>query len=257
MGWRRRVFYRETPVCGAWICGVYCHRMQARAKAAKASRSFRTVRPHNPEEAIAQAATESKSIIETGLNSRTSGTVKQLEELDAQIRVCRACPLCDSRTLAVPGEGRADAPVMIIGEAPGRTEDLTGRPFVGSSGKYLDHVLEGSGFSRADFFITNVVKCRPPSNRMPKAKEVETCTTHYLSKQIELINPRLLVLLGGVAVKTLLGLKTVEEARGRIIERNGRCFLATYHPAVRFYREDLAEKIAEDFNLLKAEMKRW
>src|SRR5581483_10735440 len=148
-------------------------------------------------------------------------------------------------------EGRADAPVMIIGEAPGRTEDLTGRPFVGSSGKYLDHVLEGSGFSRADFFITNVVKCRPPSNRMPKAKEVETCTTHYLSKQIDLINPRLIVLLGGVAVKTLLGYTTVEHECGRISVRAVRCFLPNHLQPVGFYREDLRVKIADVFKLLK------
>ncbi len=181
--------------------------------------------------------------------------VRRLEELDAKIRACVQCPLHKSRTLAVPGEGKTTARVMIIGEAPGKTEDETGRPFVGSSGKFLDQILAGTGFERSDFFITNIVKCRPPNNRTPKTSEVETCTSLYLFEQFALINPRLIVLLGSVAVKKMLGLKTVEEARGRIIQHDGGRYLATYHPAVRFYRDDLAEKIKEDFALLKEEMK--
>ena len=211
---------------------------------------------HKPDDAINQAAAESRVVIEAGASPHGSSRAKRLEDLDARIRVCVACPLHKSRTLAVPGEGKAGAKVMIIGEAPGRNEDLTGRPFVGNSGKFLDQVMQGTGFNRTDFFITNIVKCRPPSNRQPKAAEIETCTSLYLLRQISLIDPRLIVLLGGVAVKTMLGLKTVEEARGRIIKHEGRKFLATYHPAVRFHREDLAVKIHEDFALLKQEMKR-
>jgi len=179
-----------------------------------------------------------------------------LEKLATGIRVCTACPLCQSRTLAVPGEGKPNAAVMIIGEGPGSSEDRTGRPFVGNAGRYLDHILEGTEFDRSDFFITNIVKCRPPSNRTPKTNEIETCTSLYLNKQIELINPKLVLLLGGVAVKKMLGAKNVEEARGRIMERNGRKYLASYHPAVRFYREDLAQKIKLDFALLVKELKR-
>ncbi len=177
-----------------------------------------------------------------------------LEELARRISVCTECPLHTSRTKAVPGEGKPDARVMIIGEAPGRQEDQTGRPFVGSSGKYLDHVLTGTGFDRSDFFITNIVKCRPPANRVPKVKEIETCSSLYLFQQIRHIDPYLIVLLGGVAVKKMLGAKSVEEVRGKIIERDGKRFLASYHPAVRFYREDLAEKIKEDFQLLRREL---
>jgi uracil-DNA glycosylase len=189
-------------------------------------------------------------------NGPKSELARRLEKLDEQIRACVRCPLHHSRTLAVPGEGKATAKVMIIGEAPGKTEDETGRPFVGSAGKFLDHVLAGTGFERSDFFITNIVKCRPTANRAPKTSEVETCTSLYLFKQLALINPKLIVLLGGVAVKKMLGLKTVEEARGRIIQRDGGRYLATYHPAVRFYREDLAVKIKEDFDLLKEEMQK-
>ena len=180
----------------------------------------------------------------------------RLEALAAQIRVCTKCPLCQSRTLAVPGDGKTSARVMLIGEAPGREEDETGHPFVGAAGRFLDHVLEGTGINRDDLFITNIVKCRPPNNRTPRAGEVETCTSNYLFEQIELINPALIMLLGGVAAKKMLGVKSVNEARGRLIEREGRNYIVGYHPAVRFYREDLGEKVMEDFALLKRVLKK-
>jgi len=164
--------------------------------------------------------------------------------------------LHQSRRLAVPGEGKSNAKVMIIGEGPGKQEDQTGRPFVGNAGRYLDHVLEGTPFTRSDFFITNIVKCRPPQNRTPKRDEVETCTDNYLFRQIELINPKLIMLLGATAAKRMLGLKTINEARGKVIEQDGRKYVVGYHPAVRFYREDLGEKVKEDFALLKRELKK-
>jgi len=156
----------------------------------------------------------------------------------------------------VPGDGKASARVMLIGEAPGREEDETGHPFVGAAGRFLDQVLEGTGIDRGDLFITNIVKCRPPNNRPPRVGEVETCTSSYLFEQIELIDPALIVLLGGVAAKKMLGVKSVNEARGRVIERDGRRYLVGYHPAVRFYREDLGEKVKEDFALLKRVLKK-
>jgi len=180
----------------------------------------------------------------------------KLEVLASQIRVCTKCPLFQSRTLAVPGDGKASARVMLIGEAPGREEDETGHPFVGAAGRFLDHVLEGTSINRADLFITNIVKCRPPKNRAPKVGEVDTCASNYLFEQIELVNPELIALLGGVAAKKMLGVKSVNEARGRVIERDGRKYLVGYHPAVRFYREDLGEKVKEDFELLKRVLKK-
>ena len=185
-----------------------------------------------------------------------AATAGKLEALAAQIRVCTKCPLCQSRTLAVPGEGKASARVMLIGEAPGREEDETGHPFVGAAGRFLDHVLEGTGIDRDDLFITNIVKCRPPNNRTPRVGEVDTCTSNYLFEQIELIDPALIMLLGGVAAKKMLGVKSVNEARGRLIEHDGRQYLVGYHPAVRFYREDLGEKVMEDFALLKRVLKK-
>jgi uracil-DNA glycosylase family 4 len=181
---------------------------------------------------------------------------KRLEELAARIRVCPLCPLCESRTNAVPGDGKLSAQVMIIGEAPGKDEDETGLPFVGAAGRFLDHVFEGTGLDRGDFFITNTVKCRPPKNRTPKKSEVDVCTSNYLFEQIESLNPKLIMLLGGVAAKAVLGVKSVAEVRGQVIERDGRRFLVGYHPAVRFYREDLGEKVKEDFALLKREVEK-
>ena len=115
--------------------------------------------------------------------------------------------------------------------------------------------LEGTDINRADLFITNIVKCRPPQNRTPKVGEVNTSTSNYLFEQIELLNPKLIVLLGGVAAKKLLGVKSINEARGRLIEHDGRYYLVGYHPAVRFYREDLGEKVKEDFSFLKMTLK--
>jgi DNA polymerase len=181
---------------------------------------------------------------------------RRLDELAAQIKVCTRCPLWESRTHAVPGDGKYMAQVMIVAEAPGKDEDETGHPFVGSAGRFLNHVLEGTGLDRTDFFITNTVKCRPPKNRTPKKLEVDTCTSNYLFEQIELINPRLVMLLGTVAAKRVLGVKSINEARGRVIEQDGRKFLVGYHPAVRFYREDLGEKVKEDFALLKRQIKK-
>lgn len=181
---------------------------------------------------------------------------RRLDELAAQIKVCTRCPLWESRTNAVPGDGKYTSKVMIVGEAPGKEEDESGLPFVGSAGRFLNHVLEGTGLDRTDFFITNTVKCRPPKNRTPKKLEVDTCTSNYLFEQIGLVNPRLVMLLGAVAAKRVLGVKSINEARGRVIEQEGRKFIVGYHPAVRFYREDLGEKVREDFALLKREIKR-
>jgi DNA polymerase len=182
--------------------------------------------------------------------------IARLEELAGRISICVLCPLYQSRTNAVPGDGKPTSRFMIIGEAPGKEEDETGRPFVGASGRFLNSVLEGTGFDRYDFFITNIVKCRPPKNRTPRKLEVDTCTSTYLSEQIEIIAPKLIVLLGGVAAKKILGARSVNETRGRVIEREGRRYIVTYHPAVRFYREELADKVIEDFALVKKEIEK-
>ena len=181
---------------------------------------------------------------------------ERLEALATQIRSCVQCPLHATRTKAVPGEGTPSARVMLIGEAPGRDEDQRGQPFVGAAGRFLDQMLVGSGVNRDDLFITNTVKCRPENNRPPRKREVDTCTSLYLFEQIELINPALIMLLGSVAAKKLLGVNRVNEVRGRVIEHNNRKYLAGYHPAASFYREDMAENIKQDFALLRQELQK-
>ena len=181
---------------------------------------------------------------------------ERLEALATQIRSCVQCPLSATRTKAVPGEGTPSARVMLIGEAPGREEDQRGQPFVGAAGRFLDEMLAGSGVDRSALFITNTVKCRPENNRTPRKREVDTCTALYLFEQIELINPVLIMLLGSVATKKLLGVNSVNEVRGRVIEHNNRKYLAGYHPAASFYREDMAENIRQDFALLRQELQK-
>lgn len=181
---------------------------------------------------------------------------QKLAALAEEIRGCPKCPLCESRTCAVPGDGKASVQAMLIGEAPGEEEDESGHPFVGAAGRYLDHVLEEVGLDRDGFFITNVVKCRPPENRKPRKGEVEVCTTSYLFEQIDLVDPKVIMLLGSTALTYLLDIKSIKAARERVIESEGRRYLVTYHPASRFYRKDLGERIKADFARLKEELEK-
>lgn len=171
-----------------------------------------------------------------------------LDSIAAKVRRCRSCRLSKSRTKAVPGEG-SKAGIMLVGEAPGKDEDASGRPFVGRAGKVLDRLLKGIGLSRRQVFITSVIKCRPPKNRVPTAEEIYQCHP-YLEEQIAAINPKIICPLGGVALKVLLGETSVEKARGRIIRFGGRVFIPMYHPAAVLYgkKKQLLEK---DFQVLK------
>ena len=112
----------------------------------------------------------------------------QLEKIAEKVRSCTNCKLCESRTKAVPGKGNFDADVIFVGEAPGRSEDINGEPFVGAAGKKLDVILEDAGINRNDVYITNIVKCRPPNNRVP-SKEEEMACNDFINQEIEIINP--------------------------------------------------------------------
>lgn len=120
---------------------------------------------------------------------------------------------------------------MLVGEAPGRSEDAAGEPFVGAAGQVLNQALGEAGLSRERLFLTNVVKCRPPGNRLPRANECQTCVNTYLRRQLAYINPVVICLLGRTAAKTMVGGGPLAEVRGRLMRRQGRLFLATYHPA--------------------------
>lgn len=154
-----------------------------------------------------------------------------LKQVSAAIAGCEACFLCKGRSRTVPGEGHPRARLMFVGEGPGQTEDETGRPFVGRAGELLTKMIEAIGLARADVFIANAVKCRPPQNRKPLPDELAACW-RYLERQIELIRPAVLVALGATAVEALLQVKrSLAELRGRVHSYRGIPLVVTYHPA--------------------------
>jgi DNA polymerase len=178
-----------------------------------------------------------------------------LEEIAAQVRACRRCRLCEGRTLAVPGEGPADAPVMFVGEGPGAAEDRQGRPFVGPAGQLLNQLLLGAGLRRPEVFITNIVKCRPPQNREPFGDEIEACS-EYLEGQIALLQPRLICLLGRPATQTLLNpAASMALLHGRVFEKEGLRFMPLYHPAAALHNPGTRPLLEEDFQALAAVVK--
>ncbi|KPK79661.1 MAG: hypothetical protein AMS25_11860 [Gemmatimonas sp. SM23_52] len=178
-------------------------------------------------------------------------TCKTLDELHGLIRGCTKCEeLAEYRAQAVPGAGPADARVVFIGEAPGRWEDRKGEPFVGDAGAYLTELLEKIGLTRAEVFITNILKCRPPENRNPKAPEMENCAP-YLERQLALIKPDVVVLLGRVALERFYPKEKITEAatvpRRRTVGGHEMIFLPLLHPAFGIRRQDLKPEIERQF----------
>ena len=174
-----------------------------------------------------------------------------LQELGDEIKTCPKCRLAQTRTHAVPGEGSPRAGVMFVGEGPGENEDKTGRPFVGQAGKFLNGLLEKAGIARDEVFITNIVKCRPPGNRVPLEDEVEACSD-YLMAQIAVIEPKFVIPLGGAALKTLLGgdLK-ITQARCKVFRKSGILYIPLYHPAAALHRSQLVETLQADIMTLR------
>jgi uracil-DNA glycosylase len=159
------------------------------------------------------------------------GVLESLEAVAERIRTTYCCDLCPGRTNAVPGEGDPHAPLVLVGEGPGATEDATGRPFVGQAGALLDSILAAIEVPRSSVYITNVVKCRPPQNRKPLPDEIAACIP-YLHRQLELIRPKVILAMGGTAGEALLGVrKSLGELRGKVHTYNGVPLVVTYHPA--------------------------
>ena len=153
-----------------------------------------------------------------------------LDELAATVSGCRLCRLCEQRTQTVFGDGNPQAELMFIGEGPGKDEDQQGLPFVGAAGQLLTKMIAAMQFDRREVYIANVVKCRPPGNRNPEPDEAGTCLP-YLRRQIELIKPKVIVLLGAIPLKYLLGKTSITRERGRWDEFMGVPVMPTYHPA--------------------------
>lgn len=166
-------------------------------------------------------------------------------QISDEVIHCTKCQLCKTRKNAVPGEGSSSAKIMFVGEAPGRFEDLRGKPFVGKAGMILEAALSNANISRSQVFITNIVKCRPPGNRRPKSDEIAKCRD-YLNKQISMINPIIICILGATAYSSLLGGKEITSNRGKLLSINGRNYFLTIHPAATLYRRSLLQVLEKD-----------
>ena len=179
------------------------------------------------------------------------------EELEQSIVNCNKCKLCVNRKNIVFGQGNKNADIMFIGEAPGADEDIQGLPFVGKAGKLMNMAFEGLGIKREEVYIANIVKCRPPQNRVPEPDEAESCL-NYLRNQVILVKPRIIVLLGSTALKNILGKElSITASRGKWIEKKGIYYMPTLHPAallrdenkkIEFWRD--LKSVVEKFNTM-------
>ena len=178
-----------------------------------------------------------------------------LEKIAVEVIGCPLCKLSRTRKNAVPGEGQVSANLMFIGEAPGKNEDLKGRPFVGAAGRILDQAMQKAGIERSNVFITNVVKCRPPNNRVPEDDERTACRP-YLQRQISLVSPKIICILGSTAYTSILGGKSITASRGKIIVHEGQRYFLTVHPAAAIYNRSLHAIFEEDLLKLSKEIKK-
>ncbi len=179
-----------------------------------------------------------------------------LAELRSVMGDCRRCSLADARTTLVFGIGEPAAQLMLIGEAPGRNEDLKGEPFVGAAGKLLDELLASIGLDRSQVYIANVLKCRPPGNRDPQAEEIAACTP-FLREQVRLIDPLVIATLGNFATKFMIGTEQgITQVRGRLFRVEGRQVVPIYHPAAALYSPDKRQALFDDFARLRVVLDR-
>jgi len=201
--------------------------------------------PQAPSVSAAEPAPDSGPLVDPARRERIAGL--DWEQLEADIRECRACRLCEKRKQAVPGVGDRQAQWMLVGEGPGAEEDQRGEPFVGAAGKLLEAMLAAIGLKRGDgVYIANTVKCRPPMNRTPQADEIATCFP-YLQRQIELVRPRILIALGRPAAQALLDTEvSIGASRGRVFQYRGTPVVVTYHPAYLLRNQTDKAKAWED-----------
>jgi len=176
------------------------------------------------------------------------------EELEDVVKQCRKCRLCENRKNVVFGVGNREADIMFIGEGPGADEDAQGEPFVGKAGKLMNMAFDMLGIKREEVYIANIVKCRPPNNRNPQDDEAESCLD-YLRNQVILVKPKIIVLLGSVALKNILGKEYgITASRGKWLERKGILYMPTWHPAALLRDENKKIDFIKD---LKQVIKRY
>ncbi len=170
---------------------------------------------------------------------------QELETIKQNVIKCTKCELCKTRTNAVPGKGNFQSDVIFVGEAPGRNEDRNGEPFVGVAGKKLSIALEKARISRDEVYITNIVKCRPPNNRVPKTSERNTCQ-EYLKQEISIIKPKIICILGNTAFNSILGGSEITKFRGKIVRKDNQLYFLTIHPAATIYNQKLIDVLESD-----------
>ncbi len=186
---------------------------------------------------------------------------KQLKRIKEEVIKCQKCSLCQTRNLPVIGQGNHQAEIILIGEAPGASEDKTGRPFCGQAGRILDELLNSAGLKREEVYICNILKCRPPQNRNPQKEEIEACTS-YLERQIAIIKPKIIGSLGNYSTAYLLekfGLKNkiqgISKIHGQVFETKADFgpikIIPLYHPAVVVYNQNMEKVLKNDFEILK------
>jgi uracil-DNA glycosylase len=180
--------------------------------------------------------------------------MSELTELYKDVAVCKRCDLYKTATKPVPGEGPENAEIMFIGEGPGWNEDQQGRPFVGSSGKFLDQMFASINLKRSDIYIANVVKHRPPGNRDPLPNEITACS-YYLDRQIALIKPKIIVTLGRHSMARYFPSAIISKIHGTYEKRDGVVYFAMYHPAAALHQQNLRYEIEQDMLKLPAILK--
>jgi len=178
---------------------------------------------------------------------------QKLETIKQNVIECTKCDLSKTRTNSVPGKGNFHSNVIFVGEAPGKNEDKNGEPFIGIAGKKLSIALEGAGISREEVYITNIVKCRPPKNRVPTTIERGTCQ-EYLKQEIAIIKPKIICLLGNTAFNSILGGSEITKFRGKLVRKENQLYFLTVHPAATIYNQKLITVLKKDmvklFNLI-------
>ncbi len=182
-------------------------------------------------------------------------SISSLDEVKNQVITCTKCDLCKTRKNSVPGNGNYNTKIIFVGEAPGRNEDNAGEPFVGAAGKKLSDALDYAGISRDNVYITNIVKCRPPNNRVPTEAEKNSCK-NYLESEISLINPKVICIMGNTAYQSILGGSNITKERGKFIKKNGKTYFLTVHPAALIYNQNLIETLKNDMKKLVSELKK-
>ena len=176
------------------------------------------------------------------------------EELENSIVNCKKCKLCNNRKNIVFGTGKKDADLMFIREGPGADEDIQGIPFVGKAGKLMNMAFDGIGIDREQVYIANIVKCRPPGNRNPEDDEAVACLD-YLRNQVMLVKPKIIVLLGSVALKNILGKEYgITQSRGKWIEKKGILYMPTWHPAALLRDDNKKIEFWQDLKQVKQKM---